>query len=55
MMIGLFWVRSLSPFRSSGVLTGRLLLVRWRKPCSDQAKPINPWAGNLARMSWPIG
>ena len=54
MWMGFSVVRIFRPLASAGVLTGRTLLVRWRKPCSPQARAMMPRLGNLASMSWPI-
>ena len=55
MCTGFSIVRIFRPFRSSGALTGRLLLVMWRKPFSPQASALKPLASNFFSMSWPIG
>ncbi|CPK88311.1 Uncharacterised protein [Bordetella pertussis] len=54
MWMGFSVVRIFRPLASAGVLTGRTLLVRWRKPCSPQARAMMPRSGNFASISWPI-
>ena len=47
-------VRSFRPATSAGVCTGFTELVMWRKPFSDQARPIMPLSSNFASSSSPI-
>ncbi len=55
MCTGFSIVRILSPFRSSGPLTGCLLFVMLRKPFSPQASASMPFGSNFFSISWPIG
>ena len=55
MCTGFSIVRIFRPFRSSGMLTSRLLLVMWRMPLSAQASTLKPLGSNFFIMSVPIG
>ena len=55
MWTGFSIVRIFRPFRSSGALTGRLLLVMCRKPFSAQPSALMPFDSNFASISCPIG
>jgi len=43
------------PSRSSALVTGRLLLVRLRKPFSQYTRPTSPFSLSLSITFWPIG